>query len=110
MDASRKLSALKSAGQMRDDFDNRGAFRSESGETTLRHVGDKTFIFDGQRWIDTAWDGEKKPEKIAAFGEEYFRLLERSPDLAKYFALGERVIVTLAGAVYETTSVQENGP
>lgn len=110
MDASRKLSALKSAGQMRDDFDNRGAFRSESGETTLRHVGEKTFIFDGQRWIDTAWDGEKKPEKIAAFGEEYFQLLERSPDLAKYFALGERVIVTLAGAVYETTSAQENGP
>ena len=86
MDASRKLSALKSTGQMRADFDYRGGFRSESGETTLRHVGEKTFIFDGQRWIDTAWDGEKKPEKIAAFGEEYFKLLERSPDLAKYFA------------------------
>lgn len=73
-------------------------------ERLLRHVGDKTFIFDGKRWIDTAWDGLKKTTEITAFSDAYFALLKEQPRLGRYFALGERVVVVVGERVYETVS------
>ncbi len=67
----------------------------------IRHVADKTFVLVGERWIDTAWDGEKEPQKITAYSDEYFELLKHNPSLARYLALGEHVLVLFDGTVYE---------
>ena len=68
----------------------------------IRNVGEKTFVFDGQRWVDTAWEGKQEPKKITAFSDEYFKLVEQHKELARFFALGERVLVVFDGDVYET--------
>ena len=75
--------------------------RGERGQAVIRHVADKTFVLAGERWIDTAWDGEQKPQKITAYSDEYFDLLKRNPSLARYLALGEHVLVVFDGTVYE---------
>ena len=79
------------------------------GREVIRHVGEKTFVFDGQRWLDTAWDGEKKPTKLIAFSDEYFALLAEHPQLGRYFALGERVVVVFEATVYEIAPESESG-
>jgi Ca-activated chloride channel family protein len=75
--------------------------RGEGGHQVIRHVADKTFVLAGERWIDTAWDGEKEPHKVTAYSDEYFELLKRNPGLARYLALGEHVLVLFDGTVYE---------
>ncbi|GMU22879.1 MAG: hypothetical protein AMXMBFR13_29630 [Phycisphaerae bacterium] len=67
----------------------------------IQIVGDKTFYFDGQRWIDSAFDAKSDTIKVKAFSDEYFQLLKDTPELGKYLALGEKVIVVLGGKVYE---------
>lgn len=80
-----------------------------AGPTLLRHVGDKTFALADGRWTDTAWDGKKSPAKVAAFSDAYFKLLARHPELKRYFALGERVLVVLGEEVYESAPPAEGG-
>jgi Ca-activated chloride channel homolog len=72
------------------------------GKQVVRHVGDKTFVLVEERWLDTTWDGEKKPQKVVAFSDEYFKLLEKHPELGRFFAIGERVVVVAGDTVYET--------
>lgn len=55
----------------------------------------------GERWIDTAWDRQQTPQVITAFSTEYFELLRAQPHLARFFAVGEHVLVVSADVVYE---------
>ena len=96
--ASRLLYEAKQA-NVSLDLDS---IRDADGKQIIRHVGEKTFVFDGRCWFDTAWDGKAKPKRITVFNDEYFALLEQHPRLARFFALGERVVVVFEGAVYET--------
>ena len=50
-----------------------------------------------------AWDGKTKPTKIEAWSEAYFGLLKRGDKVAKYLALGEKLIVVLGEIPYEIT-------
>ncbi|MHC4819536.1 MAG: VIT domain-containing protein, partial [Planctomycetota bacterium] len=73
--------------------------RDERGVQT---VADKTFKRDPEgRWVDTAWDGKGKTEKIEAFSEAYFALLEKDDKIARYLAVGERMVFAYEGKVYE---------
>jgi hypothetical protein len=38
--------------------------------------------------------------------DEYFALLKRQPGLARFFSLGERVIVVFEGRVYRVTAAK----
>ncbi|MFH1747816.1 MAG: VIT domain-containing protein [Planctomycetota bacterium] len=78
-------------------------------QALVRYVNEKTFIFDGERWIDTAWDGQQAPQQITAFGSEYFELIKQQPRLARFFALGERVVVVLDRQVYESLPAEDPG-
>ena len=73
----------------------------ERGQAVIRHAGDKTFVLAGERWIDTAWDGEKEPKKITAYSDEYFELLKHNLRLARYLALADHVLLVFDGTVYE---------
>lgn len=62
---------------------------------TVRQVGKKTFYQVNEVWTDQAYKKDMKATKVKYGSDEYFKLLEKHPDLKKYFSLGERVIVVL---------------
>jgi Mg-chelatase subunit ChlD len=73
---------------------------------SARKVGDKTFYFRDSVWVDSSFKPEAKlPETALVFGsDEYFALVGREPDLARFFALGERVVVVHKGRVYRVNA------
>lgn len=86
-------------GEGRDEvFDNE---RQTNALTTVR---DKTFIQIDGVWTDTAFEPDTMTtEKVVFLSDDYFALLDAMPELADYFALGDRVIVVLDGVAYEVT-------
>jgi Ca-activated chloride channel family protein len=68
----------------------------------VRKVGGKTFYLREGVWVDSEFgDASRLPETRLVFGsEDYFALAARTPELARYFALGERVVVVHNGRVY----------
>lgn len=68
----------------------------------LTYVGSRTFYRDGEKWIDSRYDGHAKTTKVKLFSDEYFDLVSRHPESSKCFALGPQIIVMLDGKAYET--------
>ena len=67
----------------------------------LRQVGDKTFLFSQNAWLDTAFDASKMQAEAIVFGSDrYFQLLGQYPEIGRYLALGDRVTVMLNGKAY----------
>jgi len=79
------------------------------GQRLMRHVGDKAFVNQDGRWTDTTWDGKQTPQQVIAFSEAHFRLLAQQPELKKYFAIGERVLVVLGDTAYESVPAGNDG-
>lgn len=79
-----------------------GADEEGGASAAVNKVGDKTFYLREGVWIDSEFKPESKlPETVVEFGgEEYFALIKREPQLARFFALGERVVVVYKGRVY----------
>ena len=75
-------------------------------ETGAQKVGDKTFYLRDGAWVDSEFKPEAKlPETALDFGsDEYFALIKREPQLARFFSLGERVVVVYKGRVYRVNS------
>jgi Ca-activated chloride channel family protein len=68
----------------------------------VKVVGDKTFVYRQGIWTDTIFDPSEQTSQQVGFGSEtYFDLLAARPELGRYFALGDRVIVVLDGRAYE---------
>jgi len=66
----------------------------------MQTVADKSFILRNGVWTDTRYQ-EGTPTVDVGFGsEDYFNLVAARPDWAKYFALGDKVIVVLDGTAY----------
>jgi len=87
-----------------DQDGNLGYGRDTNAITT---VGDKTFIQIAGGWTDTAFEPDTMTtEKVEFLSDAYFDLLDSTPELAAYFALGERVIVVLDGVAYEVIQGQ----
>ena len=86
-----------------DGADEDDALRVKTG---ARKVGDKTFYLREAVWVDSEFKPEAKlPETALDFGsDEYFDLLKREPQLARFFSLGERVVVVYKGRVYRVNS------
>jgi Ca-activated chloride channel family protein len=73
-----------------------------------RTVGDKTFYKRGNVWIDADAETDEakagKTATVTASSPEYFQLLARAPELARWFALGDDVIVLWRGTVCKVVS------
>ncbi len=68
----------------------------------VKVVGDKAFLLRDGVWIDTTFDAERmKPIKVGFMSEEYMEMLNTHPEWGAYFAVGERVLVVLAGQAYQ---------
>ena len=79
---------------------------SDASSASVRKVGEKTFYLRDDVWVDSEFKAEARlPETALEFGaEEYFALIRREPQLARFFALGERVVVVHNGRVYRVKS------
>ncbi len=72
-------------------------------------VGEKAFVWHDGVWTDTTFDPETMTARPLAFaGDEMLQLLADNPAAAKYFALGDSVIVVLDGTAYQTTPPDES--
>ncbi|MDD5455260.1 MAG: VIT domain-containing protein [Candidatus Ratteibacteria bacterium] len=71
---------------------------------TVKYIGMKTFYLqeDGF-WMDSKFNENLKVKEIKYFSEEYFKLLKEKPELGRYFAVGEKVVVVLDGICYRIT-------
>ncbi len=97
---SETLDRLKRAGGAIDEADKDDGLAGV--RALIKAVEGKTFMkrHDGV-WVDKAWDGKKKPVKVEAWSEAYFQLLAKGDKVARYLALGEKLIVVVEGTVYE---------
>ncbi|MBN2446077.1 MAG: VWA domain-containing protein [Phycisphaerae bacterium] len=98
VEASRLLAGLKKDGTLDASY---GVPMTPDGKAIIRNVDKKTFVFDGERWLDTAWDGKQETTKIEAFSDEYFELIRKHKEFAKYLTLGKHVVIVTDDAVYE---------
>lgn len=68
----------------------------------IKTVQDKTFLLQNGVWTDTAFQSDTmQTQPVVFLSDAYFDLLDTTPALAPYFAIGERVIVVLDGIAYE---------
>lgn len=81
---------------------------------TVVSVGPRTFVYNQNAWIDTAYDPDTmRTYNVSFLSDEYFRLAQSRPDIAAALALGERVIVVVDGyavAIAVHTAVQTVEP
>lgn len=94
-DASNEIRDQAKAEALGDDA------KKDGEGLNLHHAGDKTFRLVDGKYVDTAWDGKQQPTRIEAFSDAYFDLIAEHADVAKYLALGERVLFVIEGKAYE---------
>ncbi len=74
-------------------------------QNPIQTIDGKTFILQDGVWTDTAFEPEAMtPVEIAFLSDAYFNLLTEYPELARYLALGEQVIVVYDGVAYQITA------
>ena len=70
-----------------------------------RFYANKNFFNQNNVWVDSQYSAETKlPEVNLKFAsDEYFKLASAEPDLARYFSLGEEVVVVWKNKVYRVS-------
>ncbi|HEX8118670.1 MAG TPA: VIT domain-containing protein, partial [Pyrinomonadaceae bacterium] len=106
--AKAKTGELAVRQSKRDRAQQEATIVEGDASSAVRKVGDKTFYLREGVWTDSEFKADAKlPETAVEFGgEEYFALIKREPQLARFFSLGERVLVVYNGRVYRVSSRQ----
>lgn len=103
MAAAPAASLQASEDEVRADMKAQGIASVET-----RTVGDKTFYKRGKTWIDadaeTDAAARAKVASVKAGSPEYFELLAKAPELARWFALGDDVTVLWRGTLCKVVS------
>jgi len=68
---------------------------SAGRQAAMKLVGKKVFYRIADVWVDRDFSKESEVTKVKYASDAYFALIEKIPELKKFFALGERVIVVL---------------
>lgn len=75
--------------------------RGAAAGGVLREVGDRTFVYRGGQWVDTAYTAEMTIKVITFLSDDYFALLTAHPDIAEALALGDRILIVIGGQAYQ---------
>jgi len=67
---------------------------------SIKTIGRKTFIMQDDTWTDTEYQEVQPTVDITYGGRDYFDLIAANPELGRYFALGQKVIVGFNGVFY----------
>ena len=86
-----------------------GGAAARALKTGVRSIGTKTFFLREGTWTDSEFDSDKMKEIVKSkfMSDAYFKLLEDQPELAKYFALGESLVVVYEAKVYAVEPLTE---
>ena len=100
------VSASEKAKDMKDgkyDKNNEKGGLGDVVREAVRQISDKTFYLSNGIWYDSKYQEKDKDQtaRIKYLSDEYFDLIAKDRQLAKYFALGERVVVCSGDKVYE---------
>ncbi len=78
---------------------------AEPATNPIQTVNGKTFLLQNGVWTDTAFQPDTmQTQKVVFLSDEYFALIEKTPALAPYFAIGDKVIAVVDGVAYEVTA------
>jgi Ca-activated chloride channel family protein len=72
----------------------------EKLDEIIRKVGAKTFYLSDSVWYDAKYKKDMEETNIKYLSDEYFELLKKHPEAAKYFAIAAKVVVVLDGKAY----------
>ncbi len=87
-------------GGLADSRDKELAKAGRRIEEMIKRVGPKTFYLTDDVWYDSEYKKEMEEIKLKYLSDEYFELLGKHPDAAKYFASATRIVVVLDGKAY----------
>ena len=73
---------------------------ADSGLMSIKHVGDRTFLFRDDSWIDSRYKEGASVTDMKYDSNRYWDFLSSHPDAGKYLALGDRVIFEYDGIWY----------
>ena len=91
-DASAKLSASGSLAEANRAADRQIRDLSDSG-STIKRVGSKMFQLRNRVWTDVAHVDSLTVTEVAAYSDAYFALARAMPELARYLAVGDAVLI-----------------
>jgi hypothetical protein len=85
--------------------DEADTVENESKKRNIRKIGVKTFYLNEGVWTDSEFDADKRlPESTVKFGsEEFFKMISDDREIARFLAVGERVVIVWRGRVIRVT-------
>jgi len=100
--SAKKSNALKDATTVAD-LDTRASANWKS-------VADKSFTFKDNFWTESGLTSAdlKSAKEITFLSDEYFALIHKNPQLAKYLSVGQQVIVKYNGVVYKILAAKQS--
>jgi len=99
-------SAIRESKKAKDQQQSLLAIATQDDEViqtgTVKKTGAKTFYLENGIWTDSEFKEEAKlPEvKLRFASDEFFDLISKEKELARYFSLGEQVVVVWKGKIY----------
>lgn len=69
--------------------------------TRIAQAGARTFYDKDGLWVDSEYEGTVETLKVKRYSAAYFQLLKNTPELGKYFAIGDDVIFMIRGKAVE---------
>ena len=96
---------MSPSGTMTSTIGGEANVGDENVTNPIQTVNDKTFLLQNGVWTDTAFQPDTmQTQKVIFLSDEYFALLDKTPELAPYFAIGDKVIAVIDGVAYEVTA------
>ena len=77
----------------------------EPRTVTIKRVGDKVFYLKDNIYVDRDYKEGMKLVELGFGSPEYFELIRKHPECAKYFAIGESIIVVIEGTAYKVITM-----
>ncbi|MFQ5512264.1 MAG: VIT domain-containing protein [Candidatus Krumholzibacteriia bacterium] len=71
--------------------------------SAVRFIAGKTFYQQGGVWLDAEYEDGMKTVAVKFLTDDYFKLIEKHPELARYLSLGSDVTCVLGGVAYVVT-------
>ncbi|MBU0533689.1 MAG: VWA domain-containing protein [Candidatus Omnitrophica bacterium] len=105
VDAMKQTTGARSVSSSMDISDLKGQLVVEAPRrATIKHIGAKTFYQqENGSWLDSKFSKGLSIKDIKYLSKEYFEILKENPELGKYFAIGEKVVVVFDGICYRIT-------
>jgi len=69
-------------------------------EEMVKTAGAKTFYLNSGVWVDSEFKEGLEEVKVKYLSDEYFALLAKHPEAAKYFAIDSKIIVVIGKKAY----------